>query len=304
MEILPYTPDMVSSVTGFYNRLTVGVPHCYPVEEKEFAHAMRGVTHGVKDSEILDSEAAFAAMKRNSVLGFAHVGIGQTGDNRAVEEGIIRFLGYERGARQAGQAVLEKVEAYLIARNVSQIWAFSAGCVYPFYHFEDACLSNALDHVHALLGFNGYRRSEGTEGWVCFDWKDYAVTPTPLTVPVTLSVHWREGRGVRPNCDVVAHLDGERIGVCESVSGGKFSSHPDAQNWFYTAGIDVEDAFQGQGIGRYLLQRALEEMHSVGYRHAAITGHCENYRALLFYGNCGYRVADWTYEYHKKLELN
>ncbi len=301
MEILPYTPDMVSSVTAFYNRLTTDVPHCYPVDEREFACAMRGVTDKVKDSETLDSEAAFVAMKRSSVLGFAHVGIGEIGDNREVEVGIIRFLGYERGARRAGQAVLEEVEAYLKACNVSQIFAFSEDCGYPFYHFEVACLSSALDHVHTLLGFNGYRRSGG---WVCFDWQDYSVTPTPLTLPVTVSVHWKEGRGVRPNCDVVAHLDGERIGGCESVSAGEFSSHPDAQNWFDTGGIDVEDAFQGQGVGRYLLQHALQEMHSVGYRHAAITAHCENYRALLFYGNCGYRVADWTYEYQKKLELN
>ena len=301
MEILPYTPDMLSSLTAFYNRLTADVPHCYPADEKEFAHAMRGVTHSVKDSETLDSEAAFVAVKRGGVLGFAHVGIGQIGDNREVEIGVIRFLGYERGARQAGQAVLEKVEAYLIARNVSRIWAFSDGCVYPFYHFADACLSSALDQVHTLLGFNGYRHCEG---WVCFDWQDYTVTPTPLTLPVTLSVHWKEGRGVRPNCDVVAHLNGERIGGCESVSAGEFSEHPDAQNWFDTTGIDVEDAFQGRGIGRHLLQRSLQEMHKAGYRHAAITAHCENYRALLFYGNCGYRVADWTYEYHKKWELN
>ena len=300
MEIHPYTPDMVSPLTAFYNRLTADVPHCYPADEKEFAHEMRGVTHSVKDSDNLDSEAAFVAMQRGTVLGFAHAGTGQIGDNREVEIGVIRFLGYERGERRAGQAVLEAAEANLKARHISQVWAFSDDSVYPFYHFEIACLSSALDHVHTLLGIN-YRRSEG---WVCFDWQDYSVTPIPLTVPVTLSIHWKEGRGERPNCDVVAHLDGVRIGVCQSVSAGEFSSHTDAQNWFDTTGIDVEDAFQGRGIGRHLLQRSIQEMHKVGYRHAAITAHCENYRALLFYGNCGYRVADWTYEYHKKWELN
>ena len=299
MEILQYTPDMVSSVTAFYNRLTAGVPHCYPVTEDEFAHAMRGVTDNVEDSETLDSEAAFIVMKRGIVLGFVHVGIGQIGDNREIDVGIIRFLGYERGERRAGQAVLEKAEAYMKACNVSQIFAFSDG--YSFYHLEYACLSSALDHVHALLGMNGYQRSDG---WVCFEWRDYSVTPTPLTAPITLSVHWKEGQGVLPNCDVVAHLNGERIGVCQSVSVGEFSSHTDAQNWFDTGFLDVKDAFQGQGIGRHLLQRSLEEMHNVGYRHAAISANWENYRALLFYSNVGYRVADWTYEYHKKWELN
>ena len=73
---------MLSPLTAFYNRLTADVPHCYPADEKEYAHAMRGVTHSVKDSETLDSEAAFVAMERGTVLGFAHVGIGHTGDNR------------------------------------------------------------------------------------------------------------------------------------------------------------------------------------------------------------------------------
>ena len=301
MEILPYTPDMLSPLTAFYNRLITDVPHCYPVDENEFAHEMRGVTDNVRDSDNLDSEAAFVAMKRGTVLGFAHAGIGQTGDNREVNVGVIRFLGYERGEWRAGQAVLKQAEAYLKTCNLAETSVFSVGSVYPFYHLEYACLSDALDHVHALLGLNGYQRSDG---WVCFEWQDYSVTPTPLPLPVTLSVYWKEGRGVRPNCDVVAHLDGKQIGVCQSVSAGEHSSHADAQYWCDTDFLDVEDAFQGQGVGRYLLQRALEEMHSVGYRHAAISANWENYRALLFYGNCGYRVADWTYEYQKRLELS
>ena len=63
MEILQYSSDMLSPLTAFYNRLTVDVPHCYPVTEEEFALAMRGVTDNVKDSETLDTETAFVAMK-------------------------------------------------------------------------------------------------------------------------------------------------------------------------------------------------------------------------------------------------
>ena len=46
MEIVQYTPDLQTSVTQFYNRLTADVPHCYPVNEDEFATAIRGVTTG------------------------------------------------------------------------------------------------------------------------------------------------------------------------------------------------------------------------------------------------------------------
>ena len=53
-----------------------------------------------------------------------------------------------------------------------------------------------------------------------------------------------------------------QVGVC----GGEFSSHTDAQDWLHTIALDIEEPFQGQGIGRYLLQYALQEMHKIGYQ--------------------------------------
>ena len=300
MEIIQYTPDMQAPVTQFYNRLTTDVPHCYPVKEQEFATAIRGVTTGKADKKEggLDSETAFVAMVKGAVQAYIHVGIGQVGDNREVDIGVIRFLGYERGARHVGQAVLEKAETYLKTYNISRIYAFSQDCRYRFYHFSHAYLSDALDQVQALLGFNGYRRCAGE---VFLDWENYAVTPMPSSLPVTLSVDWEQGRGEHPNCTVKAHRDGEQVGICESVCGGEFSSHPDAQDWLHTVWLGIEDEFQGQGLGRYLLQYELQEMHKVGYRHAAISTNWENYRAFLFYSNCGYQVVDWTYGYEKVL---
>jgi len=300
MEIVQYTPDLQASVTQFYNRLTADVPHCYPVNEEEFATAMRGVTTGKADKKEggLDSETAFVAMVKGAVQAFIHVGIGQVGDNREEEIGVIRFMGYARGARRVGQAVLEKAEDYLKTYDVSKIFAFSQDCVYRFYHFEHAYLSDALDQVQALLGFNGYKRSEGE---VFLDWENYTVTPVPSNLPVTLSVDWQPGRGQFPNCTVRAFQDDKEVGECWSVSGGEFSSHPDAQNWLHTTWLGIEDEFQGQGLGRYLLQYELQEMYKVGYRHAAISTAWDNHRAFLFYSNCGYRTVDWTYEFVKNL---
>lgn len=300
MEIRQYTPDMQTSVTQFYNHITTNVPHCYPVTEEEFAIAISRVTTDKADSKEdgLDSEAAFVAIKDSTVQAFIHVGINQIGDNREKTVGVIRFMGYERGARRVGQAVLEKAEDYLKAFNISQIFAFPQDCRYRFYHFGHAYLSDALDQVQGLLGFNGYRRSEGE---VFLDWEDYAVTPMPSSLPVTLSVKWEDGQGQHPNCTVLAHQDGEQVGICESICGGEFSGHPDAQDWLHTVWLGVEDKFQGQGLGRYLLQYALQEMKKIGYRHAAISTAWDNHRAFLFYSNCGYRTVDWTYEFVKDI---
>ena len=300
MKILQYTADMQAPLTQFYNHLTTDVPHCYPVKEEELATAIRGVTTGKADKKEggLDSETAFVAIVNGAVQAFIHVGIGQVGDNREVDIGVIRFLGYERGARHIGQAVLEKAEAHLKTHNISKIYAFSQDCRYRFYHFGHSYLSDALDQVQALLGFNGYHRSAGE---VFLDWEDYSVTLVPSSLPVTLSIDWKDGRGQLPNCTVRAFQDDKEVGECWSVSGGEFSSHPDAQNWLHTTWLGIEDEFQGQGLGRYLLQYELQEMYKVGYRHAAISTARDNHRAFLFYSNCGYRVVDWTYEFVKNL---
>ena len=176
-----------------------------------------------------------------AVQAYIHVGIGQIGDNREENVGVIRFMGYERGARHVGQAVLEKAEAYLKTYNVSQIFAFSQDCRYRFYHFEHAYLSDVLDQVQALLGFNGYRRSAGE---VFLDWENYTVTPMPSSLSVELSVDWEQGRGEHPNCTVRAHRDGEEIGICESVCGGEFSSHPNAQDWLHTVCSVLKTSFR------------------------------------------------------------
>ncbi len=300
MEILQYTPDLLTPVTQFYNHLTADVPHCYSIKEEEMADAMHSVTGQTDDtSNVLDSETAFIAMQNGVVLAFIHVGHFRYGKNNEVHEGVVRFLGYERGARHAGQTVLEKAEVYLDTFNVPKIIAFCshARCYrYDFYHFMHAKLSITLDHVQALLGHNGYRPRYCQ---VYLDWENYSVTPKPSSLPVTLSVDWEEGRGQRPNCTVRAHQEGEKVGICESVCGGEFSSHADAQDWVYTKWLNVEDRFQGKGLGKYLLQYSLQEMYKVGYRHASLSTECYEYLPILFYSNCGYRVVDCTYDYFK-----
>ena len=299
MAIIQYTPDILTPVTQFYNRLTADVPHCYPVKEEEFALAISHVTDQTNNNDYgLKSETAYGAVQNGGVQAFVHVGLRQKGDNEKENVGIIRFLGYERGARSVGQAVLEKAESYLNTYNVSQIFACSKHYRYRFYHFEYAHLSDALDQVQALLSVNGYLRCSGQ---VFFDWENFAVIPTPSSLPVTLSVDWKEGRGKLPNCNITAHKDNKEIGVCWSVSCGQFSTHPDVQDWVYTDWLGVEDDYQGQGLGKYLLQYSLQEMHKVGYRHASLSTSWDNNLALLFYSNFGYKVVDWTYAYEKDL---
>ncbi len=297
MEIVEYTPELLEPMTACYNRLTTDVPHSYPVTEAEFGEELSSAPPGGHPDIFFISQHTFVATSDDTVLGFVQARVDELRRHKC-NLGIIRFLGYLPGERRTGQALLEKAEAHLKMQAATRIVAVPQKYRYRFYHFGHAYLSNALAQVQALLAFNGYER---TAGEVFLAWKNYDVTPTPLAQPLEITVEWEEGRGKLPNCTVRGCRAGEEVGVCESLCGGEFSSHSDAQDWCHTMWLGIEDEFQGQGIGRYLLQRALQEMRKVGYRHALISTAWDNHRAFLFYSNFGYRVTDWTYEFSKSL---
>ena len=130
-------------------------------------------------------------------------------------------------------------------------------------------MSDHLDPVQALLGFNGYQRVAGE---VFLDWPNYSpVVSSSPDVSVEVSLEWKQGGGMRPGLIVRARQDEKEIGVCECVSCGEYSHADEAQDWLFTTWLGVSDEMQGRGWGRYLLQRALKEMHGIGCRHASIS---------------------------------
>lgn len=297
MEIVQYKPDHLTSLTKFYNDLTNEVPNCYTITEEEFALALHGITEHTDDDE-LEKENAYVVLQNGSVHAFVHVGFFREGDDDKDTVGVIQFLGYKRGERKAGQTVFEKAESYLKDHNVSRIIAFTKMYRYNFYGYDYTQLSDKLDHIHGLLGINDYSRYHGQ---VFMEWKNFVVEPPHINLPVTLSVEWKDGRGKLPNCHLKAYIDNNEVGECYSVSCQQYSSHADLQDWQYTHWIGVEDEYQGQGLGKFLLQYSLHEMHKVGYRHASLSTDWNNYLALLFYSNFGYRAVDWTYAYKKQI---
>jgi GNAT superfamily N-acetyltransferase len=219
----------------------------------------------------------------------------------AEEQGIVRLLWYERGQRQAGQALLEAAEGHLRGRGLRQCVAFDQYAFrFPTYHLSCAQLTDRWEHVHGLLGANGYQRSGGE---VFLDWEHFRPPdPGPCPIEADLRVERWQGRGSRDNVAVHAERDGERLGICASRCCGEYSSDARAQDWLLTNWLWVEEGLRGQGVGRYLLLRALTEARAAGFVHAAISAEPDNHRAILFYSNIGYHAVDWTTEYRKGAE--
>lgn len=299
IEILSYKPEMARELTAVYDKAVRPVPHCYSVSAEDFAGA-------VAKPEALDdrwpplhSQEAFVATQGDRIVGLIDCGIRPPKEPDEGEQGMIRMFWYERGRRAVGQALLERAEEYLGRRGVNRAEAFNQHYTYPFYQLHSSYLSDRLEQVAALLGFNGYRRIAGE---VFLDWPDLDLLgPTKPGLSAEIAVHWRETPGRRPVVTVKAVQGGKEIGVCTCDRIADYTSDEAARDWFFTSWLGVEREHQGQGLGKYLLQRALMEMRGAGYRHAAISTAWDNYRAFVFYSNVGYHVVDWTYGLSRKL---
>lgn len=297
MNIQEYDAAMAEEVAASYNRAVRCVPHCCPAP---VAHLAAAIAPGVGDGEQeMHSNAVFVALEAARVRGFVHVALKRPCEGNEVAKGIIRFLWYEPGRRRVGQKLLEAGEDHLRRLGMSQVDAFPQGHIYPFYHLWPAYLSDRIGHVCALLGFNGYRR---TAGEVFLDWPNFEpIAPQPADIPADIAIEWKPGRGRRPNVLVRARQGEEQVGQCGCKSCGERTAAEEAQDWVMTTSLWVTDRMQGCGLGRHLLQRALQEARGIGYRHAAISTAWDNFRAFLFYSNCGYRVVDWTYGFCREL---
>ena len=209
MEILDYKAEMLGDVAGLFTRGVANVPNCWPVDDADFAGGVAAVSGGECDGgPPVEDQALSVATVRGEVVGFAHSGI----DRRDPDEpprGAICFLYYERGCRSAGQGLLAAAESTFAARSLTEVCAFDSSYRYRFYCFPHAYLSDHLDHVSALLQFNGYRL---TGGEVFLNGLDYEAAELPhVDLDFDLAVTWPRERGRRPGCHVLAHRDGKPL---------------------------------------------------------------------------------------------
>jgi len=220
--------------------------------------------------------------------------------------GFLRFLAYDRGRRDIGQALLDTAQMRLSDWGAEEVTAFNWDG-YPFYHQHGACLSQHMGHVDALLRANGYRIALGE---VFLDWPDF-VPPNPVPLPIALDVElrlkWKRGRTLRPGLLVEVLRDEQEVGACVCMSSAEWSRAPGAEDAFFVLVMYLQEELQGRHLGLHLLQRSLQELHAVGYRDAIIStgvveaGVMDSPRAYLFYTNHGFRVYDWTYGFRKML---
>ncbi len=79
------------------------------------------------------------------------------------------------------------------------------------------------------------------------------------------------------------------VGFCELQSRGHFFRAASAQASLLTHDLEVDEACQGRGYGRYLLRKALWEAHQLGFTDATLCVMPDNDRATMLYAAEGFR---------------
>lgn len=289
------TPD-TDLLSGFYNQQVAPIPYCLPVTPEEFTAGQI-----LPPQKRLSNERFFIAQEKDALLGFAHVGIHTTSRNGEKEKkGVVRFFCYLPAQRPIGQALLEAYENYLMPHGITQLTAFQGGYGYSFYNAGRENLADRFTHVLSLLGTNEYTHSHRM---LLMDRRN--LTPAEPHTPDAsgeVSVKQQNGKGLRPNLMVELFIEGRQVGVCQSESLGQYLRASAAQDIYYVGGLGIDPQFQFQGWGKYLLHRTHWEMAQLGYKHAIIGTEQDNYRALLFYLNDGYRVLFTDYGFKKTVQ--
>jgi GNAT superfamily N-acetyltransferase len=301
LSVRPLDADDLPAAHDLYTVLAVGrVPHCHPVQPALFAQVL-SASPVRRDGDGRLDEAAVLVADDDGLTGFVHVAREAVLRDGDAPRGIVRFLAYPRGRRDAGEVLVDAAELWLRERGLGRCHVMAQAWRYPFYAYDHAYLSDHLDHVMALWLRRGYRRAEGE---VFLDWPDMdpVVPAPPASLSFDLAVEEVDGHGRLPGVRVKAMRTQQPLGVCYLRSAGDFSPVEAAQQTAFCDWLGVHDEFQGVGLGRYLLAAALHEARQRGYRHGAISTAFDNHRAFLFYANHGFRVVDWTYELVRELD--
>ncbi len=312
MEITYLEVADAGSLASFYNAEFAGRPYCYPVSPQEFHAGVRFRPDEDEPYRNLTQERFIVARQDGQVLGFAHLALwSKVSDDliwiglHLVEDilddrvGLIRFFHYRRGQRRAGQAILNEAERYFRQWGLKQIRVFSY-YGYRFCLFDRTFLFDSMAQVHALLRANRYRITRGNS---ILDLRAYRGEEPPSPQgELEVRTEVVQGRGDLPNATVGLWRGDEEIGSSSAVSHGHYCSAGEAQTSYYVGWFGTAAQEQGKGMGKYLLQALLWEMHQLGYENATLYVALDNPVAQLLYSNGGFRLVDNMYVFFKDLE--
>jgi ribosomal protein S18 acetylase RimI-like enzyme len=307
VQIHHWTIDRAGELAGCYNRQIEDVPYCYSQSPETFSRGVEedlGELYGFKRREAMTDEKLIVAEEKGSPVGFADVGVHETSQAESTQRaGVIRFLAYEPGQRAVGQALLEASEGEFSQLGLTKVAAFTKGLIYHFCS-PDGGLSSLSAHVGGLLGLQGYQVGSRTVNMARESVEGEEPFCPDADVRLSVGGENRRSRFAAVMVDAQLDKDGEQVdvGECLGYPWDYVQSNDDAHDQIYINWLGIRRDLQGQGWGRYLLWKTLEQAQAAGYRQCVLGTDERNSRALLFYANYGFRVTHISHSYEKSLD--
>ena len=300
MEIVAYQPELATDMHNLYNQTIAPVAHCYPIDLKRFTEALEPTlkTHN-KGPKNMRSQKAFVAIEQNTVLGYVQAGLLVDSEEHIQCAGI-RFLSYKPGHRSVGDALIKKIESWSRNAGATTLFAFHQQHRLPFYHYAGSHLSDRMGHIQASFAMRQFEKFAGAVFLTHDNFRPREPQPNDFTMTTKVAQKY-EGNTHLPNLIHEALINNKVVGTCISISSEVDLKHNDVKDFLFVDELDVEEQWQGKGIGKYLLQSVLNSAYDIGYRQAGISTTWDNHRAFIFYSNFGFAVSDWTYGWKKEL---
>ena len=312
MKIHRWQLSEAAKLTEVYNQQTVGIPGCFPLSAEEFEQGVCSQPEPKYPYKTLQLHAAklIVGEEGGEIIGFAHVAKLKK-ERKACPEpaewdrqiryvGLIRFFTYRPTHRFLGQAILTEAQKYCRELELDEIQAF-APVSYHFYCLNARSLSCKMAHVLALFGINNYQIKPKyffMRRQLC---KENMADPILPNSELKIIVDDTEGQGILPNLRLQLWRGANRVGICNTSSGGTFCRAEQAQKYAYTTWIKVETEARKQGLGGYLIQKTFFELQNMGYKHVCADVRTTNYKAQMLHTQAGYQVTDTKYYALKSL---
>ena len=292
MRVVPYSSDMAEAVTTHYNEQTTGVPFCFTVTAQEMDDALH-TRPPYETRKTLADPSILVVTEGDKVLGLTRAGWEPADDERRKPRPPSDSSSTSEATARPVRLCSTQHMSHSGRPAQTASGPFHQDQQFAIYHAKYSFCSDGLDHVQALLQMNGYRKCDGEVYPV---WRN-AVAPElrPIRDGVTFELEWVDGRSELPGLNMRAMLDGEEIGRCMHCCLGDHTRWPEADVTAFCHRLDVYDNIRAAASVSTCCTEPSGSFLKRGYVHMAISTAWDNYRAFLFYSNCGYRAVDWTY---------
>lgn len=307
-RVQPFEERWLSAACDLFNRLTAGLPHCFPTHREEFLKWFAAEPHQARDPIRL------VVVMRGRLTGLA-VGAVNTGPNC---DGSFRVAGVGDASIPAflcedvssADRLLHSLEQHFRAVGAERLVMFDAGehdNNPPFFNAGFAACPEAIPVVCQALARSGFTLAnrelhmtratdldDGTSTLRVADGGEPAsragCPPSdPFPLPAGITVRWSNCSPA--NLEVDAFSGVRNAGGCTGRCLRDFHESPEAASVGYIDWLGINPDFQRQGLGRALLYRMLLKMSDWPIQRVFLTTGSQNWRAQPLYLSMGFGVV-------------